>query len=116
MSGRAQTKNRANGNQLKADIECVNFFGASQNRAWMIGTITHTNRASFPVGATIGFAVADNGEGSDSDPDQITGFGLSDPATTALICSGGGDALLDFFFDNVFGFEAVAGNIQVQAP
>ena len=54
--------------------------------------------------------------GSGSAPDQITGFGLSDLPTTALICGGGNDALLDLFFDNVFGFDAMAGNVQVRAP
>ena len=44
------------------NVECVNFFGEGQNRARIIGSITHSNREDRPVGLRVGFAVADNGE------------------------------------------------------
>jgi len=117
VSGRAQFINRDNGRELKVDIDCVRFFGADMNRAWMIGTITHSTSASDPVGLVIGFAVEDNGEGNGADPDRTTGWAPGPPFFVSLICDGGDDGgVPDFAFDNLFSYETVNGNIQVRAP
>ena len=61
-------------------IECATFV--DDNRVTMSGTITHINAGSFwtdgviipavEVGQFAAFAVIDNGEGKNADPDQFT--------------------------------------------
>lgn len=120
VSGTAVVVNRTEGFRVKIDIECVNFFGADQNRAWMKGTVVQSNTPDGPVGLEVGFAVADNGEGDGAPADQITGAGPGPDFFINWICNpdpdGFADAQLDFFFDNVFGFDISNGNIQVRAP
>jgi len=123
VSGTAQVHLRSGeGHKLMIDLECVNFFGENQNRAWFAGPITQSNNPERPVGMNVGFAVADNGEGGEADADQITGIGPGPPWFVNLICDPGlfppgvADAQLDGFFDNVFGFDISNGSIQVRAP
>jgi hypothetical protein len=59
-----------NGNiQIKFSIDCLNVAG---NMATMSGAVTASNDEVWPVGTPVSFRVLDNGEGSGSDPDQIT--------------------------------------------
>lgn len=118
VSGIAQVKNRATGLRGKMNIECVNFFGENQNRAWIIGTVTQSNMEASPVGLRVGFGVSDNGEGQGVDVDQVTGVGPGPQFFIDFVCDPdeGADAQLDFFFDNVFGFDIGNGNVQVRAP
>ena len=118
VSGSAQFNNRATGFRATMNVECVNFFGEGQNRAWIIGRITQSNLEERPVGLRVGFGVADNGEGQGVDVDQITGVGPGPQFFIDWVCDPGpdADAQLDFFFDNVFGFDIGNGNVQVRAP
>ena len=55
--------------QVKFSIDCMVING---NSATMSGAVTSSNDEIWPVGTPVSFSVVDNGEGSGSDPDQIT--------------------------------------------
>ncbi len=114
VSGRAQLKNREDGSEGKADVVCLRF--TRDNRAWMIAEITHSPSPG-DIGQLRSFAVEDNGEGSNADPDRmINVFPANNPG---LVCAGNaeGDAFLNALFDNpLLSYEIVNGDTQVRAP
>ena len=61
--------NGADNTQIKFDIDCLNVNG---NMATMSGAVTSSNLEIWPAGTPVAFSVVDNGEGSGSDPDQMT--------------------------------------------
>jgi len=55
--------------QIKFNIDCLSV---AANIATMSGNVTSSTLDTWPVGTPVAFRVADNGEGSGSNPDQIT--------------------------------------------
>lgn len=70
-SGRFVAHSRQNDpdNSIKGDVVCVTVIN---NRAWMVGLVTESTAPTAPVGTYTRFRVADNGEGGNSAPDQIS--------------------------------------------
>ena len=86
---------------LSFDIDCLNVIG---NHAIMSGVTTRDNQFPENEGLLCWFEVFDNGEGNNSDPDQMSlYFQGSDPATY--------DCVNDFTVDI---YEVEGGNVQVQ--
>lgn len=79
-SGNAQLENRTNGFRGHIAIDCLNVLG---NTAVMTGVVTSSTSPNIPVGSDAFFAVQDNGEGPNAQPDEITSayFFLGIPCT-----------------------------------
>jgi len=86
---------------LSFDIDCLNVNG---NHAIMSGVTTRDNQFPENEGLLFWFEVTDNGEGNNSDPDQMSlYFQGTNPATY--------DCVNDFEVDN---YDIEGGNIQVR--
>jgi hypothetical protein len=86
---------------IKGDIDCLLLLGLNQAR--MSGPIREHTDPTF-IGTTAIFRVADNGEGSNDPPDQISG----------LFTPGAGSTLDCKTFVNPFFTPIQSGNIQVK--
>jgi hypothetical protein len=76
-TGQAQLVNRCSGLITEIKINCLSVSG---NVATMSGTIVSSN-FDIAVGMDTWFRVADNGEGANAPPDQMTLALTSDPGT-----------------------------------
>jgi hypothetical protein len=69
VKGQATMQIRVHGTFWKLDIDCLAVNG---NQAVVSGVVTETNTPYVGVGGW--FAMEDNGEGGNAEPDRITGF------------------------------------------
>jgi hypothetical protein len=69
VSGQAQIDNRALGQRLHIQIDCLNVI---DNTAVMSGTLTEAAGAGISVGDAAIFAAQDNGEGAVASADRVT--------------------------------------------
>ncbi|MCB9082276.1 MAG: hypothetical protein H6555_11250 [Lewinellaceae bacterium] len=86
---------------IKFDIDCLSITG---NTAFMSGVITSSNLEGAPVGTPCLFQVEDNGEGSKTDPDNISRLLITD--AFPLDCA---NPSVIFFL-----YPVIGGNIQVK--
>ena len=104
VTGRAQVKNRATGQTLHIQIDCLNVI---DNIAVLSGTATSATGPGNSDGDAEIFAVQDNGQGATESPDKVTrAFGNS-----GLVCTditAGNVAQFTYLFTDVEG-----GNIQI---
>jgi hypothetical protein len=68
VSGQAQIDNRAIGQRLHIEIDCLNVIG---NIAVISGTLTQAAGTGIAVGDSAIFAAQDNGEGAGAAPDRL---------------------------------------------
>ena len=105
VTGQAQVNNRATGQMLHIQIDCLNVIG---NIAVLSGTATSASGPDNSDGDAEIFGVEDNGQGATAGPDKVTrAFGNS-----GFVCT-------DVTADNVAQFtdlfsEVERGNIQVR--
>jgi hypothetical protein len=106
VTGQAEVKNRATGQTLHIQIDCLNVLG---NIAVLSGTATSATGPENSDGDAEIFGIEDNGQGATSAPDRVTrAFGNS-----GLVCT-------DFNAANIGQFtylfnEVEHGNIQIHA-
>jgi hypothetical protein len=103
VTGQAQVNNRATGQTLHIQIDCLNVIG---NIAVMSGTITSSTEAGVPAGASSIFGVQDS-EGAGSAPDRITHQFWN----SGLVCTDITPSTVGLFTYLLTDVEA--GNIQV---
>ncbi len=106
VRGQAQVKNRATGQTLNIQIDCLNVIG---NIAVMSGTARSATGPENSDGDAEIFAVQDNGQGTDVEPDRATrAFGNS-----GLVCTDitpGNIGLFTYLLNDV-----EEGNVQVHS-
>ena len=100
VRGRGLIHNRANGNKVVFSIDCISV---TDNVATMSGVVTATDAPDF-ADFPIWFRVIDNGDGSQSAPDEMTLVGIF---TGGIGVDCGGEVLLDVL-------PVERGNIQVR--
>jgi hypothetical protein len=104
VTGQAQVNNRATGQTLHIQIDCLNVIG---NIAVLSGTATSATGPDNSDGDAEIFGVEDNGQGATAGPDEVTRvFGKS------------GHVCTDVTVENVAQFtdlfnEVEGGNIQI---
>jgi len=129
VRGKAQFNSRGRIQAWDVDIGCMLFRSAEgkPNQVWMLGTLTRGyGQASdspgplpYVEGARVLFAVEDNGEGSQTTPDRIVGFGTVPEANYQGLCPLFNQQIEPFPLDGFFGafsFAPIRGNIQVRSP
>jgi hypothetical protein len=107
VSGSGVLKRNPNGTKIQFDIDCLSVDG---NVAIMSGTITKLPVAPEFEGGSFWFKVVDNGEGANSDTDEITLFSFCPPGDAeceADLGDCGNDSGLELI-------TIEAGNIQVK--
>jgi hypothetical protein len=105
VNGHAQVRNRATGQTLHIQIDCLNVIG---NIAVMSGTATSATGPENSDGDAEIFAVQDNGQGADAGPDMVTrAFGNSGFVCTDFTPADLG--LLTYLLNDID-----AGNIRIQ--
>jgi hypothetical protein len=106
VRGQAEVKNRATGQTLNIQIDCLNVIG---NIAVMSGTARSATGPENSDGDAEIFAVQDNGEGADAKADRVTrAFGNS-----GLVCTDITPANLGLFTYLLNDVEE--GNIQIHS-
>ncbi len=86
---------------LKFDIDCLSIDG---NTAIMSGVVTQNQQNPAQVGSLCWFAVTDNGEGNNADPDEIALFYTG---TDPVVYNCANDFAVPYY-------EIEGGNIQVR--
>lgn len=105
VNGQAQVKNRATGQTLHIEIDCLNVIG---NVAVVSGTATSATGPENSDGDAEIFAVQDNGQGANAGPDRVTrAFGNS-----GFVCSDITPADVGFVSSLLNDVEG--GNIQIR--
>lgn len=70
VQGEYELFSRLTGARIHGDVTCLSVVG---NRAWIGGRQEHSqDDALFPPGLENGFRVADNGEGANDPPDEMS--------------------------------------------
>jgi len=104
VTGQAQVKNRATGQTLHIQIDCLNVIG---DIAILSGTATSATGPGNSDGDAEIFGVQDNGQGATAGPDQLTrAFGNSGLVCTDITAGNVAQ------FGNLFN-EVEGGNIQI---
>jgi len=104
VSGQAQVKNRATGQTLHIEIDCLNVIG---NIAVLSGTATSATGPENSDGDAEIFAVEDSRQGANASPDMVTrAFGNS-----GFVCTDVTPADIGFLTYLLNDIEA--GNIQI---
>lgn len=101
VAGKGVLNFTASGSKITFDIDCLSIDG---NAATMSGIITSSTNPAY-VGWACWFKVVDNGEGSGSDPDQISYLTLAEELDDCTV-------ELDPPYSDLYDIDG--GNIQVK--
>jgi hypothetical protein len=69
VQGEYELLSRLTGTRIHGDVTCLSVVG---NQAWIGGVQEHSNNPAILPGGENGFRVADNGEGANDPPDQMS--------------------------------------------
>jgi hypothetical protein len=84
VEGEYELKSRLTGATIHGDVTCLSVMG---NLAWIGGVQEHGSEG-FPPGGENGFRVADNGEGANDPPDEMSlMFVNAPPGFAQLYCN-----------------------------